>query len=179
MPWSFLEPRCTPEKSIFSYSMRRLVHHRTGSRKGLLLHWRIDRCLTLFLELPSLPPVISRRNQPLSLSHRALAAMCAAMVLALTLFAASPAAHDWLHAAQKSHTCADHEKSAPASNATDHGCAVVLFANGVDTPVAAIALVPPRVVTQNVSPATAAEFYLVSPRYLRQPERGPPLSRVA
>jgi len=105
--------------------------------------------------------------------------MCAALVLTLTILAASPVAHNWLHSGVSSHACPEHTKSQPASNPGEQGCAVVLFAGSVDVPVAAIALVPPRIVMRNVSPVTAAEFYLVSPRYLRQPERGPPSSRVA
>lgn len=114
------------------------------------------------------------RSLPTPMQRIVLAA-CAALVLALTIFAASPIAHDWLHAVEKKHTC--HEHPAPASPATvDHDCAVVLFASGVELPVAPAALTPPRLITQGISPVTAAEFYLVSPRYLRQPERGPPAS---
>ena len=107
--------------------------------------------------------------------RRILAAACAVLVLVLTIFAASPVAHDWLHAVEKKHTCHEHPAPAsPASASADHDCAVVLFACGVELPVGPVALTPPRVLTQGVSPVTAAEFYLVSPRYLRQPERGPP-----
>ncbi len=107
--------------------------------------------------------------------RRILAAACAVLVLVLTIFAASPVAHDWLHAVEKTHTCHEHPAPAsPASAGDDHDCAVVLFASGVELPVGPVALTPPRVLTQGVSPVTAAEFYLVSPRYLRQPERGPP-----
>ena len=119
-----------------------------------------------------------RRTLPHPL-YRAIAIGCAALVLALTFLAVSPGAHDWVHSASKAHTCPDHAKSIPDPNATDHDCVVVLFASGVDTAVAAITLAPPRILTRSVSPATAAEFYLVSPRYLRHPERGPPSSWVA
>jgi len=100
--------------------------------------------------------------------------LCAALVLALTMLAASPTAHNWLHSTTGAHTCPEHAKSQPVSNPGDHDCAVVLFASGVDTPIVAITLPPPRLMARTVSPATAAEFHLVSPRYLRQPERGPP-----
>lgn len=107
--------------------------------------------------------------------RRILAAGCAGLVLVLTIFAASPVAHDWLHAVEKKHVCGEHPApAAPASTNADHDCAVVLFASGVELPVGPVALTPPRVLAQGVSPVTAAEFYLVSPRYLRQPERGPP-----
>ncbi len=106
--------------------------------------------------------------------RRIVAAACAALVLVLTVFSASPVAHDWLHAVEKQHTCSEHPASPPARASAEHDCAVVLFASGVDLPVGPIALTTPRVVAQGISPVTAAEFYLVSPRYLRQPERGPP-----
>jgi hypothetical protein len=114
----------------------------------------------------SRPPVAS----PL---HRLLAAGSAALVLALTVFAASPTAHAWLHGSLS--TCPDHS---PAPARSDHdedaGCAVVLFAAGLALPVAPLAFVPPQALTQGVSPVTAAELHLIAPRYLRQPERGPP-----
>jgi len=120
---------------------------------------------------------MSRRSVTLARPlRRIFAAVCAALVLALTIFAASPVAHDWLHAVGKKHACNEHPAPPPppASANAEHDCAVVLFASGVELPVGPVALTPPRVVVQGISPVTAAEFYLVSPRYLRQPERGPP-----
>jgi hypothetical protein len=98
--------------------------------------------------------------------RRLLAGGCAGLVLALTIFAASPTAHGLLH-------------DDAGTGLTDDGCAVVLFANGVSFPVGPIAIIPPEVVTKSASPITAAEVVLVSPRYLRQPERGPPSRWVA
>lgn len=117
------------------------------------------------------------RLQPMpSPSRRIVAVLSAGLVLALTLFAASPVAHEWLHSAEKQHTCPEHGKTQPAAPAASepHDCAIVLFASGVDIPVAPLALTPPRLVAAGISPVTAAAVYLVSPRYLRQPERGPP-----
>lgn len=94
--------------------------------------------------------------------RRALALGCATLVLALTIFAASPIAHQWLHSDDVAQG--------------DHDCAVVLFASGVSLPVGPIHIAPPQEAIGAVSPATAAEIFLVSPRYLRQPERGPPAS---
>ena len=99
--------------------------------------------------------------------RRALALGCAALVLALTIFAASPSAHDFLH---------DHDHCHAVD---DEGCAVVMFASGVSLPVAPFALTPPTDLVQGISPVTAADVFLVSPRYLRQPERGPPSSWVS
>lgn len=127
---------------------------------------------------------MSRRHAPPAAPfRRLLAVVCAAHVFALTLFAASPAAHEWLHAPEQSHECPHHGETKPTptplTSTPEHDCAVVLFAGGVDLPVGPIALLPPRIIPHGVSPVTAAEFYLVSPRYLRQPERGPPVSWVS
>src|SRR5258706_165926 len=108
---------------------------------------------------------IARRLLTSDRLRRLYAAGCAALVFALTVFAASPVAHQWLHRGDVSQG--------------DHDCAVVLFANGVSLPVGPVHVTPPVEVAGAVSPATAAEVFLVSPRYLRQPERGPPIRRIS
>ena len=107
----------------------------------------------------ALPPLSDRLR-------RIVAGGCAALVFALTIFAASPVAHELLHDADHGHAH------------TDDACAVVMFASGVSLPVGPLAIAPPSAVIAGVSPVTAAEVFLVSPRYLRQPERGPPVSRI-
>jgi len=97
--------------------------------------------------------------------RRVFAAGSAALVFALTVFAASPIAHQWLHV----------NDAAQA----DDDCAVVLFAGGVSLPVGPVHIAPPVEVTAAVSPATAAEIFLVSPRYLHQPECGPPVRWIS
>jgi hypothetical protein len=106
------------------------------------------------------PPITS--TDPL---RRVLAAICAVLVLTLTIFAASPTAHDWLHV---------DNVPLPA----DDSCAVVLFAAGVSLPLAPITAPVPVESPNAISATAAADVFLVSPRYLRQPERGPPSSRV-
>ncbi len=98
--------------------------------------------------------------------RRVLAGGCAALVFALTIFAASPVAHNLLHDADHGH-----------ANSED-SCAVVMFAGGISMPVGPLAITPPSAVIAGESPVTAAEVFLVSPRYLRHPERGPPVSRI-
>jgi len=96
-----------------------------------------------------------------SLLRRALAAGTAALVLALAVLAASPELHGLLHS--------------QAIGADDDGCAVAQFAGGVSLAPAAV-LAPPAAADWTVQPpVAAAEIFLVSPRYLRQPERGPPV----
>lgn len=101
--------------------------------------------------------------------RRLAAAGCAGIVLGLTIFAASPAAHGALHADGDGHH----------HTASEDACAVVLFAGGVDLPTAAPCVTPPTDTTAAASPLAATNVFLVSPRYLRQPERGPPFNRVS
>lgn len=105
--------------------------------------------------------------------RRLLALGCAAMVFALTIFAASPEAHGFLH---HDDGCPGHGH-VPAD--AEDSCAVVLFASGVSLPVGPLFITPPTAVPAGISPVTAADVFLISPRYLRQPERGPPLSWVS
>ncbi|MDO8540144.1 MAG: hypothetical protein Q7S40_06835 [Opitutaceae bacterium] len=108
--------------------------------------------------------------------HRCVAAGAAALVLVLTIFAASPTAHGWLHVDDRHHD----DGPQPGAPTPGHGddCAVVLFASGVSLPVGPVTITPPTPVPQSVSPVAAAEICLVSPRFLHQPERGPPVERV-
>jgi hypothetical protein len=94
------------------------------------------------------------------LLRRLLAGGAAALVFALGVFAASPALHDWLHGAD----------ATPA----DDGCAVMLFASGVSVPLGAIAIAPPVDHGRQTRCIVPREIFLAAPRYLRQPERGPP-----
>ena len=98
---------------------------------------------------------------PVPVFRRLLAVGAAALVLFLGVLAASPSLHASLHG--------DH-----GDNPEADGCAVVLFAGGVTMLPAAIAVPLPSVATCADVRAIAAEIFLVTPRYLRQPERGPP-----
>ena len=115
---------------------------------------------------------LSRRAEP-SLPRRLGAAAAAALVLVLTLLAASPAAHAWLHAAPEA--CATHAHApAPEEHEDDRGCAVVLMTSGVELPLEPLSPLPPRLIAESDLRVTAATPDLRRPRYLRQPERGPP-----
>ena len=94
--------------------------------------------------------------------RRILAAGCVALVLALGVFAVSPALHEQLH------------RNDPA--AADDGCAVALFATGVVFLLAIFARPPVAMEWQELPRGMRREIRLNSPRYLLQPERGPPLS---
>jgi hypothetical protein len=99
-------------------------------------------------------------DRPLSL-RSLCAAGGVALVLMLSVFAASPALHHWLHG----------DGSADAGDS----CAVVLFASGV-TLAAGVALVAaePQVWREAYARPIGAVF-VASPRHLRHPERGPPI----
>lgn len=114
----------------------------------------------------------SRRSARLpSAPWRVLAAGLAWMVLGLTLIAASPEAHELVHRGEQVAGC-EHAHPAPADSA-DHVCAVVLFAGGVE-PAAAVFLALPELSLAPIAPTRYAPPFLRDPRYLRQPERGPP-----
>jgi hypothetical protein len=85
-----------------------------------------------------------------------------ALVLALTVFAASPKLHDLLH---------DEDGCNDGST-----CAVVLFAHGVSVPVALQAERPMIAAWHETIHETPERIFLAPPRYLRQPERGPPVN---
>ncbi|MEO7600556.1 MAG: hypothetical protein ABIV50_16610 [Opitutus sp.] len=92
---------------------------------------------------------------------RRLAAACGvALFLGLTVAAASPALHHWLHADG-------------ATDAKDN-CAIVLFATGVTLACAAVLVSRPCLRWTRVERAVVSELLLVSPRYVLRPERGPP-----
>jgi len=108
---------------------------------------------------------VPRRHPFTAFLHRLIAVGGAVLVLALTVFAASPALHEHLHDATHTHH--------------DESCPIVLFASSADAPPAPLsAPIPPRA-TPLLAPSIAGELFLSPPRYLRQPERGPPLSLVS
>lgn len=94
--------------------------------------------------------------------RRSVAVACAALVLALTVFAASPLAHGCLH-------------DPDTGLAGDHGCAVTLFAAGIAPSLGYVAIAPPPLQRHALARLSHDAVLLVTPRYLRQPERGPPL----
>lgn len=103
----------------------------------------------------------SRQSTFVDRLRRLFAAGAALLVLLLATLAANPELHHWLH---------DN-----AANEND-GCAVMLFANGVSAPVDPVAITAPDLAWQPGSPRPVSEIFLVPARYLRQPERGPPVS---
>ena len=91
--------------------------------------------------------------------HRLLAAGGVALVLLLSVLAASPKLHAWLH-----------------SNAgeTDHECIITLYQHGVVTAVVGTALAVVTLVLLARVPQAPAELRLSPPRYWLYPGRAPP-----
>jgi hypothetical protein len=82
------------------------------------------------------------------------------LVLMLGAASANAALHEWLHAS--------------AADESGDQCAVVLFASGITLAAAAMAVAAPAAQWFEFTPQRVSEIFLVAPRYLRQPERGPP-----
>ena len=106
-----------------------------------------------------LPLFNTARREPTRLS-RACALALIWLVLLLAVMAASPAAHHWLHAD------AGHE---------DHECAITLYAQGITTTAAILALAVVTWRLLGLSLDVRDELFLAIPRYLHVPGRAPPL----
>jgi hypothetical protein len=107
------------------------------------------------------------------------AALAIALVLALTVLAASPELHERLHGHHADAAGVAHQDGVPASGPKadhDDGCVVTLFAQGV---VLALALVALAFTGQTLRSASLALFDRVipeAPRYLHLPTQAPPLA---
>jgi hypothetical protein len=106
--------------------------------------------------------VLRRRLSLAEGPRRLLAAGGIALVLLLAVLASHPELHRFLH----SHTDAGHED----------GCAVVLFAQGVSAPFDTAMVVATPAIWLALLHSETVEIFLTSPRYLHQPERGPPVN---
>ena len=94
--------------------------------------------------------------------RRLLAAGAIALVLLLSVLAANPELHRCIHG--------------DADAGHEDGCAVVLFAHGVSAPFDTAVLAATPAEWTVLSRPETVEIFLTSPRYLHQPERGPPVS---
>ena len=128
-----------------------------------------------FLPLERMRPKSDRSHRPLTTPSRVLALVLAWLVFGLSLVSASPEAHAFLHRAAEATADDCHHVHSEPVDSPEHGCAVVWFACGVELPVASYFPLP----AVNIAPAPEGErpvLLLAPPRYLRQPERGPPVS---
>lgn len=108
---------------------------------------------------------LARRAPLADFLRRLFAAGGAALVFALTVFAASPALHTQLHHA--------------TDTTHDDVCPVVLFTGSASLPTAALSAPLPPATLSASAPIIAREIFVAPPRYLRQPERGPPASLLS
>ena len=93
--------------------------------------------------------------------RRLFSAGASALVLLLTVLAASPELHAWVHGDAAGHD--------------DSGCVIALFGHGVSLAAGGDTLVVTPMEWQAAPPPAVEELLLTAPRYLRQPERGPPV----
>lgn len=133
-----------------------------------------------------------RRLRP-TLWQRWVACASVALVVALGLLAVSPDAHAWLHASQVGHGhglderagCHGHGHGSPLVGDdlsrlpmadVDAGCVIELFSQGIETGLIGLEVGGYERRGAVLSLRLPAELCLSTPRYLRQPERGPPMS---
>lgn len=107
-------------------------------------------------------PALTFNSESQSFFRRFVAAIGVALVLVLGSAAVSPLLHEHLH------------DDASATSDTPHACAVVLFASGVTFALAASAVTAPRTTERERAVPQTTEIFRITPRYLHQPERGPP-----
>ncbi len=93
--------------------------------------------------------------------RRLIAAGAAALVLTLTILAASPEAHEHVH-----HDCHHDE---------EHTCAVVLFAHGIWTTFDVVIVAGPRATWSETIFLSRPELRLAAPHSLLPPQCGPPV----
>jgi len=104
-----------------------------------------------------------------------------ALIFVLGLLAVVPEAHAWLHprASSESHASTgrchhDSDRGHTHPLESDAGCVVDLFAQGVEPSFAAFTLAIEFTIEAVTELSAPHDLRLSPPRYLRQPERGPP-----
>ncbi|HEY5080157.1 MAG TPA: hypothetical protein VII43_09920 [Opitutaceae bacterium] len=115
--------------------------------------------------------------RPSALS-RIAAALGVALILALTVFAASPELHGWLHSHDAGAQAAAHDGGRGQVPDDDDGCAVTLFAQGILLPLALLALAFTGQTLRLLDFAQGDRVIPDSPRYLRLPAQAPPLALI-
>jgi hypothetical protein len=114
-------------------------------------------------------------NRP-SLLARMTAALAVALVLCLTVLAASPDLHERLHGHNAGAASAEHHDGLPSKADADDGCVVTLFAHGVALALALFTLVFAGTTLRLSDFADVDRVIPESPRYLLLPTQAPPLA---
>ena len=111
-------------------------------------------------------------HQP-SLLHRLTAVLGVALVLILSVLAANPKLHAWVHGPE---TTAN--RAAPGHEPvgdTDHACAVTLFAGGVESLLDFFLLMLVRPLAHSIVLRASDWLVAAQPRYWHVPSHAPPL----
>jgi hypothetical protein len=106
---------------------------------------------------------------------RIVASLGIVLVLALTIFSASPELHGWLHGHDHGADVAHHDEHGQVPP-DDDGCVVTLFAQGLVVPLALMALAFTGQTLRLLDFAMGERVIPESPRYLRLPSQAPPLA---
>jgi len=109
-----------------------------------------------------------------SLLSRATAALAIGLVLALSVFAASPQLHGWLHGHDLGAVSAGHDGGSPArhppdADDNDSGCVVTLFAQGLVLALASVALFFTGQTLRIANVRPFERIFPEAPRYLLLP----------
>jgi len=105
-----------------------------------------------------------------------VASLGVVLVFGLTILAASPELHGWLHGHEPGAADVAHHGGHGQVPDDDDGCVVTLFAQGVVLPLALLALAFTGLTLRLVDFALCDRVIPESPRYLRLPAQGPPLA---
>ena len=116
--------------------------------------------------------MFSHHHRP-SLLNRLTAGLGVALVVLLTVLAASPELHAWVHGPQVTAEAAAHGH-APVGDA-DHDCAVTLFASGVSLLLAFVLYFLARVVTRDRRLWPSDWLIVTHPHYWLVPAHAPPV----
>ncbi len=119
-------------------------------------------------------PMANRKERRNSLLARAVAAMAAALVLVLTVLAASPELHERLHALGAAAATTSHPSGGATAADDEDGCVVTLFAQGLVLPLGLLVLAVCLRTLRLPAFGLLDRVALASPRYLRLPTQAPP-----
>jgi hypothetical protein len=118
-------------------------------------------------------------NTRQSLLSRATASLAIGLVVALSVFAASPELHERLHGHGRVAVSSLHQDAGPAGHPQDarddDGCVVTLFAQGVVLALAVVALAFTGQTLRSEDFELLDRVIPEAPRYLHLPPQAPPL----
>jgi hypothetical protein len=104
-----------------------------------------------------------------------VASLAIVLVLALTVFSASPELHGWLHGHERGATDVTHHDQGQVPP-DDDGCVVTLFAQGLVLTLALVAFAFTGQTLRLLNFARGDRILPEAPRYLRLPTQAPPFA---